>query len=293
MLTWASIVWISGFICRALSAYSPDNVDLFIAQYVLIFAGPVIFAASEYFILGRLLAYLPYHTPLQPGRVMSTFFLLSAAVESLTASGASTVAAKSVTPSRRAVGLNLIKAALLLQSVVELFFFSLVVLVERRARKGGQFTKGVRVTCYVLYTTSIMMLVRCVFRSVQGFQEAACSPHDPNCSIIDREEWFLWVFEVANVTVFITALAIFHPGRYLPRNTNVFLDPFDMTTERVGPGFANATNRSFVATLLDPFDVVGLFSGAAAARIDKFWERDNPVADGSLSPRDCKEDQKA
>lgn len=278
MFLWASLVWVTGFICRALAAYNVNNIDLYICQYVLLLAGPVLYAASEYFILGRLLAYVPYHAPIQPGRVLSTFLFLSAAVEALTASGSATVAKSSQTSSRRDAGLNLVKAGLLLQSVVELCFLWLTVLVEYRCRKGGQWTSRVRVTCYLLYTTSMMMLVRCIFRAIQGFQEADCALSNPNCSFIDRHEWFLWVFEVANITVFITALAIFYPGRYIPRDSNIFQDFFDPEIERVGPGFADATERSFVATLLDPFDLVGIFSGAAATRIDKFWERDNPIA---------------
>ena len=281
MFLWASLVWIAGFVFRALAAYHVDNVDMFICQYVLILAGPVLYAASEYFILGRLLAYVPYHTPIQPGRVLSTFLFLSAAVEALTASGSATVAKSSQTSQRRDVGLNLVKAGLLLQSVVELCFFWLVVLVEYRCRKGGQWTSQARVTCYVLYTTSMMILVRCIFRTVQGFQQADCALSNPNCSVIDRHEWFLWVFEVANITVFIAAIAIFHPGRYFPRDSKIYQDFVDPNIERIGPGFANATNRSFLATLLDPFDLVGIFNGDAAARIDKFWERDNPIAHSS------------
>ena len=283
-MLWGSMVWIAGFVCRALSAYSVNNVDFYICQYVLILAGPVIYAASEYFILDRLLAYLPYCTPIQPGRVLTTFLFLSSAVEALTAAGSATVATSVRHPSGKAdSGLNLIKAGLLLQAVVELCFFSLVAMVEYRCRKGGLFVKRVRVVCYVLYITSIMMLVRCIFRAIQGFQEAACTAKNPNCSVIDRNEWFLWVFEVANITVFVAALAIFHPGHYLPRNSNVYLDPSDGRTERMGPGFATATNRRFVATLLDPFDIAGALSGTAAARVDRFWERENPVVGGNHS----------
>ena len=278
VLAWSSIVWISGLVCRAISVNLTDNVDLFIAQYVLILAGPVLYASSEYFVLGRLLAYLPYHTPIQPGRVLSTFLFLSAAVESLTAAGAALTVNKKQEDSSRTVGLKVVTAGLIIQAVLETSFLFLVALVEWRSRKGGQFIKNVKVTCYVLYTTSIMMLVRCLFRSIQGAQESQCAPQKPYCSTVDRHEWFLWVFEVANITVLIAVMALFHPGRYLPRDSKVYLDPTDRRTERVGPGFVNATDRSFVATLIDPFDVVGILSGAAGARIDKFWLRDNPIA---------------
>lgn len=276
-ILWASLVWISAFICRALSAYSPTNVDLYISQYVLILAGPAIYASSEYFILGRLLAYLPYHTPIQPGRVLTTFLFLSSVVECLTAAGAARAATSVHDPSLRENGLNLIKAGLLLQAVVELFFFYLVVFLEYRARKGGQFVKKVRTVCYVIYVTSLMMLARCLFRAVQGFQEMDCTSSNPHCSALERNEWFLWVFEVANISVFVAALAVWHPGRYLPRDANVYLDPGDGRTERVGPGFAKATKRSFLATLVDPFDFAGMVRGNAFDRTDKFWERDNPI----------------
>lgn len=280
MITWASMVWISGFVSRAVSVFDTENVGLYICQYILVITGPVLFAASEYFILGRLLAYLPYHTPIHPGRVLSTFLLLSAAVESLTASGASLLAGNKQT-SQVTTGLNLVKAALILQTVLEASFFSLVALIQHRCRKARHFRSNVRVICYVLYITSFMMLVRCIFRAVQGFEETSCPPDNYNCSVIDRNEWFLWVFEVANITVFVTILAVFPPGKYLPRDVKIYLDPFDGQTERLGPGFAKAVQRSFVATVLDPVDISGMVTGKAAERMDKFWERENPVAEKS------------
>ena len=198
-------------------------------------------------------------------------------VEGLTAAGASKVATSINHPSNKQSGLALVKAGLLLQAVVELLFFSLVFLLERRCRKAGHYTKRVRTMCNVLYITSMMMLVRCVFRAAQGFQEMSCSAEKPRCSVLDRYEWLLWIFEVANITIFVAALAVFHPGRYLPRDANVYMDPDDGATERMGPGFATATKRGFVATLIDPFDFVGMVTGAAADRVDRFWERDNPV----------------
>jgi hypothetical protein len=73
MMLWASSVWVAGFICRAYSVYHVQEVNIFIAQFVLIIVGPPLYAAAEYFILGRLMAYLPYHAPIHPGRVVSTF----------------------------------------------------------------------------------------------------------------------------------------------------------------------------------------------------------------------------
>ena len=40
-MTWATTVWIAGFVCRSISVYNVRNVNIFIAQFVLVI--------SEYF----------------------------------------------------------------------------------------------------------------------------------------------------------------------------------------------------------------------------------------------------
>lgn len=279
VITFASSAWITGFIVREISAYNPSpskqvNINLFITQYVMIFVGPPLYAASEYFILGRLLAYVPYHTPLHPGRVMVLFVFLSAAVECLAANGAS-ASATAKTASARNSAIARIKASLILQEVVEACFFSLVALVEYRCRKAKRFPRNVRTMCYVLYITSLMMIVRCVVRTIEGFESTQCEGY---CGPVQKNEWFLWVFEVANITVFLGALAVFHPRRYLPSDPKIYLDPVDGETERLGPGFKGADKRPVLVTVLDPFNLQFLFKGKDAG-IEKFWEQDYPIAE--------------
>lgn len=284
MTTWASLVWIAGFITRALSAFTPSNVGLYIAQYVLIFIGPPLYAASEYFILGRLLAYLPYHTPLHPGRVLSTFLILSAIVESLAASGAASSASQK--PGSQSSAIVRIKISLILQEVVEVCFFGLVALVEYRCRRSGKFPRNVRTMCRMLYITSLMMLLRCIVRTIEGFEATDCDPYAPGykgyCGPVQHYEWFLWVFEVANITVFVALLVVFHPGRYLPSDKKRYLDPVDGVTERVGPGYSAADKRPWLVTILDPFDLGGMMKGNKEA-VENFWELDNPIAEGSFA----------
>ncbi|KAK4617647.1 Lipid-translocating exporter-like protein RTA1 [Fulvia fulva] len=280
-MAWASSVWLAGFICRSISIRSPQNVGVFIAQYVLVLIGPPLYAAAEYFILSRLLSYLPYHTPIHPGRVFSTFVLLSTIVETLTGSGAGNSAGSGRTEAQRSVGLNLLKAALILQCFIEALFFSLVVLVERRCRRAGIFPKRVRTVCCVLYVTSAMIFVRCVVRTVEGFEAGRCEAgrEDPYCGPVSRNEWFLWTFEVANITLFVILLSLFHPGRFLPKDNKVFLDPHDGKTERIGPGFSKADSRAFWATVVDPFNLTGILSGKGMV-LNKFWEEAQPVYTG-------------
>lgn len=276
-MVWASSVWVSGFVCRSISIHNVQNVNLFIAQYVLVLMGPPLYSAAEYFILGRLLSYLPYHTPIHPGRVLSTFLLLSAIVETLTASGAANSAGADQTSTQRDTGVNLLKAALVLQCFVEVLFFSLVASLEYRCRRVKQFPLHVRKVCYVLYITSFMFLVRCIVRTIEGFEAASCgpSPQGGYCGPISRNEWFLWTFEVANITLFVILLFMFHPGRYLPSRPDVYLDP-DGKIERIGPGFSKADKRPFWLTVFDPFNIRDILTGEGMVT-DEFWERHHPV----------------
>jgi len=294
MMTWASAVWIAGFVCREISVFNVQSVNIFIAQYALVITGPPIYAISEYFILGRLLAYLPYHAPIHPGRVLSTFWFLGMAVESLVANGAGNSAGPGRGVAQRAAGIACIKAALILQAFIEALFFSLVGVLHYRCKRAGHFPHNVRVLCYVLYVTSLMMFVRCVVRTVEGFEAAACIPTGPDssgyCGTVQENEWFFWVFEVANITTFVALLTIYHPGRYLPSYTRRYLDPSDGRTERIGPGVCKASNRPWLATILDPFNICGIVLGKGMA-MDKFWERENEVAPGSLAVPKRKKDR--
>ena len=280
MMTWASAVWVAGFICRSISIFNQQNVGIFIAQFVLVLMGPPLYAAAEYFILGRLFAYLPYHTPMHPGRVLSTFFFLSGVVESLTANGAANSAGTGRHPGQISSGLACLKAALILQTCIEVFFFGLVAVLEYRCRRARKFPRGVRIVCRTLYVTSFMMFVRCIVRTLEGFEQAACDRNAPGydgyCGYISRHEWCLYVFEIVNITVFVALLAIFNPGKYLPRDTFIFLDPVDGQTERVGPGCSSADSRPMLMTILDPFNVHAMCSGKSM-KMRKFWDEPQPA----------------
>ena len=57
------------------------------------------------------------------------------------------------------------------------------------------------------------MLLRCIIRTIEAFEAGSCS--EPYCGYISQHEWVLWVFEIANITLFVILLAIFHPGKPL------------------------------------------------------------------------------
>lgn len=76
-------------------------------------------------------------------------------------------------------------------------------------------------------------------------------------------------------------LNFFHPGKYLPSNTNVYLDPVDGLTEREGPGWKDP--RPFIFTVLDPFNIIGIFYKKWNSQ--KYWEQENPVVEAESYAR--------
>lgn len=159
-------------------------------------------------------------------------------------------------------------------------------MVERRCRKAKNFPIHIRMVCYLLYITSFMVLVRCIVRTIEGFEAAACVGADAYCGYISTHEAFLWIFEIANITLFVILLAIFHPGKYLPRSSLIFLD-LDGKTERVGPGFGKADKRPLLITIVDPFNLYGIITGKGM-KMDKFWEVEQPVYEGGELPNQGK-----
>ncbi|GAM82625.1 hypothetical protein ANO11243_006070 [Dothideomycetidae sp. 11243] len=279
IMAWASSVWVAGFICLSISQNMPESINIYIAQYVLVLVGPPLYGAAETFVLGRLMAYLPYHAPMHPGRVLTTFAILSAAVESLSAHGAA-VAASAASPFNLSLlnnGLDFLNAALLLQCIVESLFLFLNARLHMSLRKAGPLPRHVQTMIYVLYVTSSMVLVRGIYRAVQGFESKRCENSD--CGKVVNSQAMFWIFEVSNITLFVIALTIFTPGRYLPPTDRVFLDPTDRTTERLGPGFAKADRRLWLITILDPFDILGKMKGKKTI-CDPFWDEPQPVYEG-------------
>ena len=50
-MTWATTVWIAGFVCRSISVYNVRNVNIFIAQFVLVisrYSPPLLNTASSH-----------------------------------------------------------------------------------------------------------------------------------------------------------------------------------------------------------------------------------------------------
>jgi hypothetical protein len=272
LLPWAAALFVAGFVLREYGAWddhylfisyaqSNSNLGIFIASTVLLFCAPPVYAGANYFIFGRILYYIPYLSPLHPGRVWTTFIGLDSIVEILAGNGASKAANSAHDPGQVKVGVGLVKASLLLQIALSLAFVTLIVNFHLRCIRAGVFSRKVEIIIYTLYVSSCLILLRNTFRTATFFY--------PVTAYANTAEWCFWVFEAVPMLLNTYLMNAYPPAEYLPADHKIYLAT-DGKTELEGPGAVD--KRHFLLTLFDPFDVVGLVKGRDAK--NRFWEED-------------------
>ncbi|CZT42610.1 related to Rtm1p [Rhynchosporium secalis] len=271
MLPWSALLFVAGFILREVGAFDYDNLEIFISSLVLIYAAPPLYELSNYFMLSRVLYYVPYLSPIHPGRVLTTFGALSIVVEALNTNGAINVANTSLSEHRQTIGKNLLKAALILQLGILFVFFVLAGFFHRRCKRANLLPENLHAALVTLYISSALIGVRTIYRTVEYFTVShlnVANVHaDTDLSPLLRYEWFFWVFEGVLMILNTFLLNLRHPMRFIPRDNTIYLAE-DCVTEIHGPGYLD--KRPFLVTLLDPFDIAGAIKGQNMK--EKFWE---------------------
>lgn len=266
----------AGFAMRSYGAwnYSPEirtNINVYIASTCLIYMAPPLLELANYHVLGRILYYVPYFSPLHPGRVLTTFGILSGLVETMNAIGVAYIANPDVKDSSRKIGHGLMKASLIIQIVVIGLFCLLAFDFQRRCKKAGIRSRKISGPMLTMYISMGLIAVRCVYRTVEHFgfsamELSAGSKMDfEELSPIIRYEWFFYVFEAALMLINTWMWNLRHPRRYLPENYNVYLAQ-DGVTEIKGPGWKD--NRPFLMTVIDPFN----WMGSKEDKQPPYWE---------------------
>ncbi|GFF36808.1 protein RTM1 [Aspergillus udagawae] len=269
LLPWSATLFTAGFIMRAIGAFGQwDNLGIFIASNVLLLVGPPVYEGANFFTLGRILYYVPYHSPIHPGRVFSTFIAMGITIEVITANGASLAANSDNSISKQNTGKALLKAALILQLALMVGFIALVGKFYLNCRRAGVLNNKVKHPLYVLLCSCTLITVRTIYRTVEYFTAASLNISNvSDLSPILKDEWFFWVFEAVVMFTNTTLLNVFHPMQWLPRSNKIYLAT-DGVTEIEGPGCEDG--RPFLQTLIDPFDLIGLI--ANKGRKVKYWD---------------------
>lgn len=285
LLPWAALMFTAGFIIREYGTYHTDNLNVFIASTVLLFVAPPVYNGANYFIFGRVLYYIPYLSPIHPGRVWTTFIALDTFAEIIAGNGASRAANAGASESEREVGFTLVKISLFLLLGMFLAFMcklppseplhgtdfvDLNVVFHYRAKKACVINHKLKVVMYVLYASNLLLLLRHTFRTAATFY-----PWD---SVANGSEWPVWVFEFVPMLINTYLMNFFPPAEHLPADHKIYL-AMDGKTEIEGPGMVD--KRPFLVTLADPFDVVGIIK--RKDQKNRFWLRDGvggPLPEG-------------
>ncbi|KAI3319039.1 RTA1 like protein-domain-containing protein [Xylariaceae sp. AK1471] len=281
LYVFCSLLFTGGFITRVLGAFDYENIIKYIVSIVLTYAAPPLYELGNYYILGRILYFVPHCSPIHPGRVLTTFAAISSVIEALNGVGASYVANPTLPKHLQDTGHALFKTALILQLVVVGLFVTLAATFDRRCRKNGIHNDKVNQPLLTLYISSAIISVRTIYRTVEYFEIDTVNFYAPNFnpnaqSPIIRYEVFFYLFEATLMLINSVWINVRHPRRWLPQSTKVYLAK-DGITEITGPGYKE--DRGFIATLFDPFDIYGMIKGRDNAT--RFWDEHEPRQTGA------------
>lgn len=228
-----------------------------------------VYEAANYLILGRMLYYIPYHSPIHPGRVFTTFVAVGGAIEIITANGGARVASADTTASQQNIGKALLKAALIMQIALMVGFVALAGRFHYNCVRGGVLNQKIKRSLIVLYTSCTLITIRTIYRTVEYFTAASLNAYTDigHISPVLKQEWFFYFFEAVFMYSNTMLLNVFHPMQALPRSNKIYLAE-DGVTEIEGPGYHD--NRHWIQTFVDPFDIYGLIT--RRGKQDKYWE---------------------
>jgi hypothetical protein len=218
---------------------------------------------------------VPYHSPIHPGRVVTTFIGIDAIIGILTGNGASYVSNSTISENKRTIGKNLLKAALILQLASMASFVAIAARYQYKCRKAGVMNRNLRTILTTLYASCTLISIRTIYRTVEYFMVASLNAQTnfEKISPIIKHEAFFWVFESTLMLINSVMMNVFHPSRFLPRNNKIFLAE-DGVTEVEGPGYDD--KRPFIITLFDPFDIAGLIT--RRDKKNRYWENGTATA---------------
>lgn len=222
--------------------------------------------------------YLPYYSPIHPGRLKTTLTSLATIIEILAGYGAYYTAKRDESRDDHDIGRGVLAASLFLQVAVIAVYLAVAAMLHVRSRRSQGHGSRASPVLWKLYASSLLILSRTVFRLVELFGLHTFRPFDndgnaipiadpSSVSAVVRFEWPFFAFDAGVLLLNLVLLHVSPPRRYLPQNRSVYLAQGGVT-ELEGPGFKD--NRNICVILMDPLDLVGLIKGTN--KTTRFWE---------------------
>ncbi|KAJ1324630.1 RTA1 domain-containing protein [Microdochium nivale] len=196
-----------GFSARVVCHSNTGKLIPFVIQNAFILLPPVLFAASIYMVLGRVILFVHGERySLVPTKWLTKAFLAGDFLSFIVQGNAAGLMA---TGSNAVLGQWIVVAGLIIQIVVFGFFVVTAAIFHRRYQKScvsaaGLTKAGWKETMMMLYTVSTLIMVRSLFRVVEYVLGPAGYPL--------MNEWTLYVFDASLMVVVMLVYYIYWPG---------------------------------------------------------------------------------
>lgn len=201
---------IVGYVFRCLSSkLDPYRVTFFVVQYFFIVVAPVFFAAAIYTILSLVInATGRRYAPFAPRWILWTFISCDVVATVVQILGAALIGVAESNRKDPTVPNNILLAGLAFQAFTFLVFICLFVAFMWKARKV--MFKIVRKPFYASFGLAVLLMyLRVCFRLSETAQGLYGS--------LNAHEVYFGCLEFAPVVIAVWLLAIWHPGRCVPR----------------------------------------------------------------------------
>lgn len=220
-------------------------------------------------ILTRTIYYIPWLSPIHPGRILIPSLAMTLVIETLVTVGAAQATDTRIALYYRKNGAALVKTSLILQVFTILALVAIISIWQQRVKRAALYKREIRFMVRILYVSSALLMVQCIYRLVEYFSNSL--------AWVNTHEVFFYVFGALPIYLNTATLSWYHPSHYLPANPKVFLAT-DGITEVEGPGWwlLGCDRRSLTAQLLDPLDLAPRFIHSNEKGLYAFWN-DEPT----------------
>ncbi|GKZ22387.1 hypothetical protein AbraIFM66951_011555 [Aspergillus brasiliensis] len=204
-----------GYIARYYSARETPSwtVKPYVGQELLLLLAPALFSASIYMILGRIIRLLhgESYSLIRPSW-LTKIFVTGDVLSFFIQSGGGGMMASAKTPDKVSLGNNMIVVGLIVQLVFFGFFIIVAIIFHRRmAASPTEVSLTLTPPWYtymrVLYTASVLIMVRSVYRVLEYVQGSE--------GVLQQNELFLYVFDALLMFLCCILFNVMHPSRIL------------------------------------------------------------------------------
>ncbi|KAJ3032349.1 hypothetical protein HDV00_007598 [Rhizophlyctis rosea] len=211
-MTIGCLMEVVGYGVRIKSRAQPNQIPIYSTQFGLIVIAPILFAASIYMILSRIIRHVGReYSPIKPELITGIFvgFDIFSFLVQIAGSG---ILLGSNDLEKKNIGFKLLIAGLAVQVVFFTGFVIVTFIFQTRAHRAGVSSGKWKRLMYALYFASVCVLIRSVFRVIEfagGFD-----------SKVAHDEKLLYTLDFLMMVLAVLTFIVVHPGPALQEPTH-------------------------------------------------------------------------